>query len=80
MTTIVFDTFILILKWPNNRLDKMRLYEKSGNVSKQIDVDVILTCMQECPSLSQLDSLAVSFLSTFSCLPLVFTLYKLASC
>lgn len=28
MTTIVFDIFILLLKWPNNRLDKNEIIWK----------------------------------------------------
>lgn len=53
MTTIVFDTFILILKWPNNRLGKMRLYEKVKKVLKYIFR--YNNYMLECRFLSQFD-------------------------
>lgn len=59
MTTIVFDTFILLLKWPNNTLGKMRLYEKVEKFLKKIFR--CINGMLECPSLSQLDSLSLCF-------------------
>lgn len=62
-------TFILICKWPNNKLGKMRSYEKLETVLKYVHLDIIISHMlSECPSLSQLDYLSLCFflLSNFS--------------
>lgn len=42
MITIIFDTFILMCKWPNNQLGKIRLYGKVEMVLKYVYVDIII--------------------------------------
>lgn len=55
MITIIFDTSILICKWPNNKLGKMRLYGKVETVLKYVYLDIVIHhVLSECPSLSQL--------------------------
>lgn len=68
MIIIVFDTFIFILKWPNNRWGK---WDYMKRWKSSIYSDIIINHMLECPFLSQLDSLSLFFLcSTFPFLPL----------
>lgn len=82
--TIIVDTSILICKWPNNKLGKMRLYGMVETVLKYVYLDVIIHhVLSECPSLSQLGYLSLCFFLSSNFSPFfasVFTFQELALC